>query len=109
LGLEDKTLAEIVISMAKSEWEAYLEREGATRHSVDPALVQKFQQKLSENGAANAPLRLVSHTLQLVLDMSPRLARRQLARDEKKRKRKLQRDVRLRTRLGGKHDGVTSC
>ena len=90
LGLQDKTLAEFVISLAESEWKSYIKQNGSTSTTVDPAVAQALRQKLSENGAPNVPLSLVSHIMQLVVDMSPKLARWQAARDEKNRKRKLE-------------------
>ena len=88
LGLQDKTLAEFVISLAESEWKVYLKKTGTTPPStVDPAVAQSLRQKLAENGAPNVPLSLVSHILQIVLDTSPKLARWQANREQKKRKR----------------------
>jgi ATP-dependent RNA helicase DHX8/PRP22 len=83
LGLQDKTLAEFVISLAESECKEALKKSS----SIDPAVAQSFCQKLSENGA-NFPLSLASHILQLVLDSSPKLARWQAAREEKKKRKR---------------------
>jgi len=93
LGLQDKTLAEFVISLAESEWKSYLKQQNSTTTSVDPAVAQSLRQKLSDNGAPNVPLSLVSHILQLVLDSSPKLARWQDSRETKKRKRMQQQQV----------------
>lgn len=83
LGLQDKTLSEFIISLAEAELKGHLKK---GHNHVDPALAQSLRSKLKENGAADIPLSVVSHVLELVLRTSPRLARYQTSLEKKRKK-----------------------
>lgn len=81
LGLKDKTISEFVISLAETDLRAYLKQGGK---EVTLEVAQALRGKLAENGAADVPLSLVQHVLQLVMEMSPKMAKLQAALTKKK-------------------------
>lgn len=81
LGLKDKTISEFVISLAETDLRAYLKQGGK---EVTLEVAQALRSKLAENGAADVPLSLVQHVLQLVMEMSPKIAKLQASLTKKK-------------------------
>ena len=72
LGLKDKTLSEFVISLSEAELRSYLKNGGK---AVTLEVAQALRKRLIDNGAADVPLSLVQRILQLVMEMSPKIAK----------------------------------
>lgn len=84
LGLKDKTLSEFVISLAESDLRMNIKQGNGTHVTLEVA--QALRSKLADNGAADVPLSLVQHILQLVMEMSPKLAKLQASLAIKKQR-----------------------
>ena len=97
-GLKDKTLSEFVISLAEAELKAHLKANGAHTTSVPIEVAQSLRKKLTENGAAQVPLSVVSQVLQLVQSQSPKIARYRTTLEKKQKKKLIKSD-------GGNKDG----
>jgi ATP-dependent RNA helicase DHX8/PRP22 len=86
LGIKDKTVAEFVVTLAEKELKSFLKGGRGTQVTVE--LAQSLRKTLSDNGAPEVPLSLVSHILELVWKQSPNMKRFE-SKLEKKRSKEL--------------------